>query len=70
MSDEAGGCNQKPLIGARASALPKNLILGLIVECDYIICELRPQYLMSIIFTKNDKKKSTVGTYKGVFECK
>ena len=40
------------------------------MECDYIICELRPQYLMSIIFTKNDKKKSTVGTYKGVFECK
>ena len=26
MSDRAGGCNQKPLIGARASALPKNRI--------------------------------------------
>ena len=25
MNDGAGGCNQKPLIGARASALPKNL---------------------------------------------
>ena len=24
MSDGAGGCNQKPLIRARASALPKN----------------------------------------------
>ena len=32
MSDGAGGCNQKPLIGARASALPKkcNMLLDIV----------------------------------------